>query len=182
MMIQENLRIETERLILRGLQTTDVEAVIALANDYDIASNLLTMPHPYTRKDAEEFIASAGQPKENGLVLAITNKVDNAFMGNIGIHANPEHHHAEIGYWLGKPYWGQGYMTEAVRRMIGLGFEKFDLNRIYAHHYTRNPASGRVLEKAGMTYEGVLRQHYFRFGAFEDVACYSILRSEYQPE
>ena len=85
---------------------------------------------------------------------------------------------AEIGYWIGKPYWSQGYCTEAAREVVRYGFEVLNLNRIQARHMTKNPASGRVMEKVGMKYEGRLRQSLLRWDQFEDVAIYSILRDE----
>jgi RimJ/RimL family protein N-acetyltransferase len=84
-----------------------------------------------------------------------------------------------MGYWLGVPHWNQGYMTEAARRVIQFGFEQQDLHRMVACHFTINPASGRVMVKAGMTYEGILRQHVRKAEQFFDLACYGILRSEF---
>ena len=84
-----------------------------------------------------------------------------------------------IGYWIGKPYWNNGYCTEAAQAVIGFGFEVMGLNRISATHFASNPASGRVLQKAGMKYEGCLRQEYKKSSRYEDMVWYGILRSEY---
>ena len=86
---------------------------------------------------------------------------------------------AELGYWIGKPYWGQGYCTEAARATLDFGFEQLGLNRIFAHHFARNPASGRVMQKIGMTREGRLRQHVKKWDAFEDLELYGILKDHW---
>ena len=80
------------------------------------------------------------------------------------------------GYWLGKDYWNKGYATEAVKAVIGYGFEKLRLNRIYAGHFTKNPASGRVMQKTGMTHEGLGREHILHWGVYEDMVECAILR------
>lgn len=100
--------------------------------------------------------------------------------GAIGITINSNYNNAELGYWLGVPYWRQDYATEAASRAIAYGFESLNLHRIYASHLTRNPASGRVLQKIGMTYEGCLRQHIKHWGVYEDLAMYGILASEWR--
>ena len=86
-----------------------------------------------------------------------------------------------MGYWVGVPFWGQGICTEAARALLGFGFGDLNLNKIHAHHFTRNPASGRVLQKLGMKYEGQLRQHVLKSDRFEDLFSYGILRSEFTP-
>ena len=100
-------------------------------------------------------------------------------MGCIGLRdIDRTHLQAELGYWIGVPYWGQGFATEAARAVVGYGFEMLGLNRIYAHHMTRNPSSGRVLERIGMRREGVLRERVLKWGRFEDVVIYAVLRSD----
>ena len=84
--------------------------------------------------------------------------------------------HAEMGSWIGKPYWNQGYATEAAKAIIKQGFEVMKLNRIHAHHFARNAASGKVLLKIGMKHEGTLRQHVVKWDKFEDIELYGILK------
>jgi RimJ/RimL family protein N-acetyltransferase len=96
-------------------------------------------------------------------------------VGAISLRIELPQRRAELGYWVGVPYWGRGFATEAARAMIEFGFRRLSLHRIYAHHFVRNPASGRVMEKAGMQHEGTLRGHFFRWGAPEDVAVWGIL-------
>jgi [ribosomal protein S5]-alanine N-acetyltransferase len=174
-------RFETERLILRRLEKGDAARVQELAGDYEVAYNTLMMPHPYEDGLAEPFIERVNEEWDHGnsYTFCIASKSDNLLMGVIGIHPAPTNRNAEIGYWIGVPYWNKGYVTEAARRVVQFGFEDLKLNRIHASYFTRNPASGRIMQKIGMTYEGMMRQHYMRFGEFVDVGYYAILRSEY---
>lgn len=172
---------ETERLILRRLEKADAPRLQQFAGAYEIASNTLTMPHPYEEGLAESFIERVSEEWDQGnsYIFCIALKSDNLFMGILGVHPVMSNRNAEIGYWLGVPYWNKGYVTEAARRIVQFGFEDLKLNRIHAAYFTRNPASGRIMQKINMTYEGMMRQHYMRFGEFVDVGYYSILRSEY---
>jgi RimJ/RimL family protein N-acetyltransferase len=87
---------------------------------------------------------------------------------------------AELGYWIGRPYWGNGYCTEAGQAILEYGFQALNLNRIHAYHFKRNPASGRVMQKFGMKHEGTSPQHIMKWGVFEDVELYGILRSGWE--
>jgi RimJ/RimL family protein N-acetyltransferase len=90
-----------------------------------------------------------------------------------------EHSQAEMGFWIGVQSWGKGYATEAARRVVRYAFEELKLNRVYAHHMVRNPASGRVLEKVGLKREGLLRQRVRKWGVFEDVVLLAILHDDW---
>ena len=130
---------------------------------------------------AEKWINTHKQEFERGrsLDLAIVIQKTVKLCGAIRLHINSNYNNAELGYWLGVPYWGQGYCTEAASRAIAYGFESLNLHRIYASHLTRNPASGRVLQKIGMIHEGCLRQHIKHWEVYEDYAIYGILASEW---
>jgi ribosomal-protein-alanine N-acetyltransferase len=99
----------------------------------------------------------------------------------ISLNVTQRHQHGEVGYWLGLPYWNRGYTTEAGSALLAYSFTELQLHRILARHFTRNPASGRVMQKMGMTFEGVLREHVCKGEQFEDVALYGILRREWSP-
>jgi RimJ/RimL family protein N-acetyltransferase len=100
-------------------------------------------------------------------------------VGNVGLRLCPQHARGELGYLIGKRYWGRGYCTEAVRAALRYAFNELKLNRVFAEHFSRNPASGRVMQKTGMRYEGILRQHLRKLdGQFEDAVTYGILRAE----
>lgn len=175
-------RLETERLILRPPEVTDAPAITVLAGHYEIARMTLNIPHPYTHSQAETFITSIRQAASAGTdyTFAITSKAAGTLMGCIGLHLNPDHRRAEMGYWIGVPYWNQGYTSEAARRMVQFGFDELALNRIFAMCFAYNPASARVMQKAAMSYEGMLRQHLVKWGEYVDVHVYSILRSEWE--
>ncbi|MEN6451824.1 MAG: GNAT family N-acetyltransferase [Thermoguttaceae bacterium] len=174
--------LESDRLLLRPFRTTDAERVQLLAGDRAVADTALNIPHPFEDGMAEKWISNHRDWFERGeqVVFAVTLKQPGdgrgLLVGAIGLRINREDQRAELGYWIGRPYWGQGYCTEAVRALMDFGFRDLDLNRIEANHFSRNPASGRVMQKAGMTHEGRLRQYAKKWGLFEDVELYSILR------
>ncbi|MHC4211949.1 MAG: GNAT family N-acetyltransferase [Planctomycetota bacterium] len=174
--------IETERLILRAFNLTDAPEVQRLAGDREIASMTLSIPHPYEDGVAEKWISTHRDLFEKGQVLnlAITRRDDGGLVGSIGITINTEHENAELGYWIGKQYWNQGYCTEAARPLLKYAFETLKLNRIEAHHFARNPASGRIMKKIGLLKEGCLRQHIIKWDAFEDIVMYGILKTDYE--
>ena len=177
----EQPTLETERLILRPFTVEDAPDVQRLAGDFEVASTTLNVPHPYEDGMAEAWI-SGHQPgyEEGRLVSFATVRRDDAvLLGVISIGLEPRFDSGELGYWIGRPYWNRGYCTDGVRRVLQYGFDELALNRIHARHLTRNPASGRVMEKVGMKYEGCLRQHVKRWDRYEDLAAYGILRSEF---
>jgi RimJ/RimL family protein N-acetyltransferase len=171
--------LETERLILRPFVLSDAPSMSQLAGHPDIAATTLNMPSPYSEEVARAFIESVQDNSKNH-AFAIVRKRDQQLLGGIGIHPHERHLHAEVGYWIGVPYWNNGYATEAVRRIVDHGFEDLKLNRIYAGYFSENIASRRVMEKADMIYEGTFRQHYERFGKFHDVGYLAILRDEWE--
>jgi RimJ/RimL family protein N-acetyltransferase len=110
-------------------------------------------------------------------VFAATQR-DGRVVAAVGLEIDPPHRRAELGYWVARPYWNAGYATEGARAVVEFGVRSLRLNRVAAHHYSRNPASGRVMQKIGMTYEGRLRQHVLKWGVFEDIDMYGILAGE----
>lgn len=174
--------LETERLILRPFTLTDAPRVQALAGAPEIASTTLTVPHPYEDGMTEAWIethATAFEARSQaifGIVLRETSEL----VGAMGLRIHEEHANAELGYWIGVPYWNRGYASEAARSVIRFGFENLGLHRVYATHFVRNPASGRVMQKAGMQYEATLRQHVRKGDGFEDLAYYGILADEWR--
>lgn len=175
--------LETERLVLRPLQLSDAAEVQRLAGDREVASTTRLIPHPYPDGMAEQWISSLEglYAKGRSCSFAITRR-DGTLMGAIGLSIEPADHHAELGYWVGRPYWNQGYCTEAARAVLAFAFETLKLRRVYAHYMARNPASGRVMEKLGMQREGCLRQHRFKWGEYEDLILCGILQHEFVNE
>jgi RimJ/RimL family protein N-acetyltransferase len=173
----------TDRLVLRPFERRDARDVQRLAGAFEVADTTLTIPHPYPDGAAEQWIATH-QPAWEARTLAtfaITDRETDALRGAIGLMLAMPHLRAEIGYWVGVPYWNRGYCTEAVRAILAFGFDTLSLHRIEARHLTRNPPSGRVMQKVGMSFEGIQRGRFLKGDAFEDVATYAILRHERQP-
>lgn len=173
-------RLTTDRLVLRPFSLEDAKDVQRLADDRDVAATVTNLPHPYEDGMAEEWIAGHESAFQGGseVILAIVLKPD-ALVGAIGLHINEKHRRGELGYWIGKAFWNKGYCTEAVPAVVRYGFEERRLNRIEARHMTKNPASGRVMEKAGMRFEGILREQLLRWDSFEDAAIYGILAADF---
>lgn len=172
--------LETQRLRLRPFQIADAAQLQAILSEREIAYNVLSVPHPFEADDATHYLQKRLTSDENNLVWAMTSLTDDILMGCVRIWITPKHHRAGLGYWLGKPHWGQGLTTEAVRCVLQYAFTNLDLNRIFAECFPENPASARVLEKCGLRYEGTLRQVvYTRFGEFRDLQQFAILRDEF---
>ncbi|MDL1897379.1 GNAT family N-acetyltransferase [Anaerolineae bacterium CFX7] len=176
--------LETARLILRPFTRADAPFVQLYAGAYEIAEMTANIPHPYPDGAAEEWIDTHAPTwqRGDGVTFAIVSRATNELLGAIGLTLYPKHRRAEMGYWLGVPFWNQGYMTEAARAVLQFAFETLQLNRVYASHLTRNPASGRVMQKSGMTYEGILRQHMMHKDRAQDLAYYGILANEWRKE
>ena len=171
----------TERLMLRSFTLADADDVTRLVSDYEVAKTTLAVPHPYPTDGAAGWIA--GHPAEedrNHTTFAITLKTTGELIGAITLIEKRIHLRAEIGYWIGRAYWGNGYATEATKAIIQFGFAERGLNRIFAHHFAENSASGRVMQKSGMTYEGTIRDCVQKDGRFIDTPMYSILRREWE--
>ena len=175
--------LETERLLLRPLELRDAPRIEWLAGDKRISATTLSIPHPYPEGGALMWIHGLMEGRARGsneCSFGIVRKTDGVLMGAVGIHPDVLGFRAELGYWIGVEFWGQGYMTEAVRRVIQYGFEDMGLERIDAWYFMNNPASARVMQKAGMTFEGIMRQHLLKWGEFVDIGGYSILRSDFE--
>lgn len=175
------MRLELEGCALRPWRADDLEALVRHADDPDVSRNLRDrFPSPYTEDDARGWIelASGADPVTNVAV-----EVDGEAVGGVGLELRDpddvERRSAEIGYWLGRAVWGRGLATRAVVAWTAWGFRTFpELLRIEAGVYGWNPASMRVLEKAGYTREGVLRRAITKRGETTDRVLYAILREE----
>jgi RimJ/RimL family protein N-acetyltransferase len=142
--------LETERLTLRAPRRGDVKAIARLANDNRVAENTARLPHPYRTDDAENFVASVNREVgEATFVISLNDEL----MGVCGVEMRDNT--AEIGCWLGVPYWGRGYATEAVRAVIDHAFGDLDHEVLAAGARVSNPVSRRVLEKCGFQWTGV---------------------------
>lgn len=144
----------SERLILRAPEKADVNAIAHLANNMNVASKVSRMPHPYTPKDAESFVASAATGAMGKCVYAVTLHETRKFMGCCGLQAHDTDSGLELGYWLGEPYWNQGFATEAAQTLIDFGFRHLNADFIDARVRVMNTASRRVIQKCGFQFQG----------------------------
>jgi 8-oxo-dGTP diphosphatase len=150
------LRLETAELDLRPLRVEDAPAIHALVGAWQVARWTANIPHPYQPGMAEAWIAENQGECERGesLVFAIERRADRAFIGAIGLGFDMAANAAEAGYWIGMPYWGRGYATEALRGLLRLAFGRLGLARVMASAMVDNHASMRVQEKAGLVHTG----------------------------
>ena len=170
----------TARLLLRPFAPDDAAAVERLVSAREVADTTLTIPHPYPAGGAAAWIAGHAAAWEAGarLVYALAARADGAIVGAMGLTIAAEHRRAELGYWVGVPWWNQGYATEAGRALLAHAFGPLALHRVQAHHFVRNPASGRVMQKLGMRHEGTHRGAVLKWGRFEDLESYAVLASD----
>ena len=162
------VRLEGKCCIVRPWRESDVESLVDHANNHNVAKHLRDrFPHPYTRKNASDFLKYAASLEDQSN-LAI--EVDGAAVGAIGYVPghDVERYSAEIGYWLGEKFWGRGIVTEALILTTEHAFRELNLLRLFALPFAENAASIRVLEKAGYEYEGRLRASSVKYGTPRD--------------
>ena len=156
---QTELRLETDRLVLRPLTLADAVPMTPLADDIGVSRMTTSIPHPFSRNMAEGFIARMRAADPAREVAMAVQRSDGAFMGVLGIHPK-EGLAAELGYWLGRPFWGAGYMTEAVTAALGWARQGWGRRVLTSGHFADNDASGRVLTKADFLYTGEVERRY----------------------
>ena len=172
-----NKIIKLRMFILRPYREGDEESLIKNINDKDIYRNTCRIPYPYTPEHAKAWINrcknSAKKKKKTEVNFAID--INGKVIGGIGLR-DITSHKAEIGYWLGKKYWGKGIATKAVQLITNFGFKQLKLKRIYAHIFSKNKASARLLEKNNYKREGLMRKYYLKNGKLLDAALYAKIK------
>jgi ribosomal-protein-alanine N-acetyltransferase len=177
--MMEQPTIITERLLLTPFEISDAINVQRLAGDREIANTTLNIPHPYEDGMAEKWISSHKKWFDNNKQAVFAIKFPSyELVGAIGLVLNIEHLRGELGYWIGKQFWNNGYCSEAAFAIIKFGFEQLQLNKIHSMHLTRNPASGKVLQKVGLKHEGTRRGHIIKWDIYEDIEEYGLLNKE----
>lgn len=157
---------------LRPWNMDDLDSLVENANDYDIAKNLTDVfPHPYTEEDGKKFIAYA---TSEDVIRIFAIEVDGKAVGAIGLHPQQDimKKNIELGYWLGKKYWGKGIISKAVKQMVDYAFESFDITRVYARPFGTNVASQKILEKNGFKLEANIEKSIYKNGEFFDELVY----------
>jgi len=169
--------LQTLRLNLRPFDLSDAKEVQRLAGNAMVAATTATIPHPYPDGVAEEWISSHGKAFECGVAVdwAIEIQSSKQLIGCISFGVNKANCRAELGYWVGEDYWNHGYCTEAARAAINYAFITLKLNKVTSRHIAENPSSGKVMIKAGMTQEGILKKDFLKNGKFVDMVVYGIL-------
>lgn len=166
----------TEKITLRPWEHTDLDDLVKYANNPNIAGNMTNgFPHPYTEEHGQHFIVMA-QSHQPTHIFAIC--LNNKAIGGIGVHPQHDIHEkcAELGYWLAEPYWGKGYVTQAVEELIDYAFAKFDIVRLYARPFSSNVGSQKVLEKCGFKHEATLKKSIYKNGLYLDEWIYSMIK------
>ena len=169
--------LSTTRLILSLPTVADTEDVILQMNSTsEISENTLTLPFPYHKQHADYWfqMAEFSFKKKEAFIFGIREKENLKLIGAVGLHLDVAHHKAEVGYWLGKSFWNNGYVSEALQEVLKFGFEELKLNKIYASHFHHNPPSGKVLEKNGFVFEAELKQEILKNGKYLDLFRYAL--------
>ena len=173
----KRVELRTARLLLRPFELSDVDDVRAYASDPEVA-RFRPLPDPYTRDDAAEFVDRQRRTDwSTNPEFAVV--YGPRVIGGISLLVSPEHDTGELGYLLGRRWWGQGLATEAARAIIDWGFRRFRLHKVYARAHVDNERSWRVMERLGMTREGVLRGHWKMRDEHVDLVYYAVFRDEW---
>ncbi len=175
------LEFDGKRVSIRPLKFSDGPDIYENVKDKEIVTWTVSIPHPYPKDGALKFIRKARYniKKKRSYAFGIVLKETGALIGVIELMAfDWKNKNAEIGYWLGRKYWGEGLMTEAVRLILKFGFGNLGLHRIYAKLFEDNTGSVRILEKSGFKLEGRMREERYRYGKWHDALRYGILESE----
>jgi [ribosomal protein S5]-alanine N-acetyltransferase len=173
-------KLHTTHLVLGAFTPEDAAVLHQLAGDREIADTTVSIPHPYELDHALAWIGQQQRELVRGRAANFAIRLADArLIGCAGLRdIDREHSQAELGFWIGREWWGHGYAREAASAVVRFGFEQLGLNRICAHHMARNPAAGKVLQHIGMQREGVLRERVRKWGVYEDVVLYAILRED----
>ena len=171
--------LETERLKLRPPHRGDIEAIGRHAGDPRVALKTTRMPHPYRVSDASGWLDEVEQSDEAAFAIELKSQ-PGPMIGVIALRPREDLVSAGIGYWLGVPYWRRGYMTEALRGVLRHAFEDHGLLYVTANHMAGNPASGRVMQKAGMKFENIVAGGLSRQGVPHDKVNYGLFADEWK--
>lgn len=174
--------LESKRLLLRQIKKSDQTILISKLNNKSISENILNIPHPFTVEDAIKrmnFVWDGFKNKDR-FVFAITIKGEGeSICGEIGLHLDKGNHKAEIGYWVSETHWSKGIATEATKLIIQFGFEELNLNKIFATHFLKNQAYGKVLINNKMIKEAELVDHYYHQNKYMSVIQFRLTKDEY---
>jgi len=180
----KNPYLKGDKINLRRIRRSDAESIYRHVIDREIARYTF-IPHPYLIEDAYAFIRLSHRQirRKTNFPLGMEQKETGQIIGMISLdHVSHEHKNAELGYWLGKQFWGQGIAKEAIKLILSFGFKELKLKRIYARVMHPNIASAKLLEKSGFTYEGTMRKMLYRRNQWLDMLWFGILKDEYHAD
>jgi len=173
--------LNTPRLKLRKIHSGDISSLLKYCNNKKISDQIINMPYPFGEEDAifrMNFVLQGFKNKER-YVFAITFREIQKLIGQIGLHLDKDNDSAQLGYWIGEPFWGKGIATEATAAILNFGFKKLNLNKIYATHFPDNKASGKVMLNNKMIKEAELKDHYKINDTYKSVIQYRLTKKEY---
>ena len=176
--------IKTNRLVLRQLKKSDAKSIVENVGNIEVSKWLLVVPHPYTMKDARDWIKHNKETwkKKKDYSFGIELKAERKIIGSIGLHKIDRFQgNAEIGYWIGANYHQKGYGSEALKALINFSFNKLKLRRLEAGVFAGNPSSGKLLEKFGFKLEGkrIQARRSKADGKLKDETLYGLLKKDY---
>ncbi|MCD6226865.1 GNAT family N-acetyltransferase [Candidatus Micrarchaeota archaeon] len=182
-MTKIKLEIDGERIILKKLRLSDALDIYKNLQDKEMVKWTLNIPWPYKKQDAVKWIRNTHYriKKREEYVFGIILKDGDKLIGAISLmHIDWKNKNAEVGYWLGRKYWGKGYATEAVKLILKFAFRRLRLHRVWAGLFEENIASRRVLEKAGFKLEGIMKECRYRYNKWHNELKFGILKKEYE--
>ncbi|MGP4076370.1 GNAT family N-acetyltransferase [Halobacillus sp. K22] len=176
-----NWPLTTGRLHLQPYELEQADRVAELAGDKAVAATTF-VPHPYTLEDAQNWIRTHEEWIKEGKAypMAMVLKSTNELVGTMTLRVDHKHQKGELAYWVGRAYWGRGYASEAAARMVEYGFKTLNLHRVWSAAMSENPASTRVMQKAGLSYEGRLKHDIYHRGEYKDIDVYGMIADEYR--
>lgn len=174
-------RCNTSSLLLKPFTLTTANDFSLQANDPKVQATDINFSLPFTPAHAQEAIRRYINEwnLKQCYYFAIYLNETSSFIGGISLRVHTEHNLADMGYWIGSAFWGKGYTTLAAREITKLAFIEFGVDKLYAQHMSHNPASGRIMQKIGMTQEGILRNHWLKEGQRYDLVMYGLLREDF---
>lgn len=177
---KSNNTMETERLLLRRFTLADAPRVAEICNTEEVYRGTLALPHPYTEESAVWWINHQDEyfATDYYYDFAVTDKKTGELYGCMGMGIDKNSRMGELGYWMDPAHWNKGIATEAAKAMIQYAFEELHFHKVNASHFAYNPASGRVMEKAGMEKEGLRKKHIWKNDRYEDLVIYGIVSPE----
>lgn len=168
----------SDNTILRTLSMGDVQELIEIANDKNIANDMITLPSPFGKEDALQII---NESNGSNVIKGIVEVETDSLVGVVKLKDYDKiHEQIELSFWLSSPWWGKGLAANACKKVLKIAFETPGINRVYAHNLARNEHSSKVLHKIGMEREGLLKQRVKKNGVFEDVYISAMLRKTWR--